>query len=59
MFLNDLDPTFYAMQMQNPYVLPHTQMKQKVDAEKFVEAQTPEIDRLTEIRTFEFIPKRK
>jgi hypothetical protein len=27
MFLNNLDPTFYAMQMQNPEVLTQTQMK--------------------------------
>jgi hypothetical protein len=27
MFLNNLDPTFYAMQMQNPNVLTHAQMK--------------------------------
>jgi hypothetical protein len=27
MFLNNLDPTFYAMQMQNPKVLTHTQVK--------------------------------
>jgi hypothetical protein len=27
MFLNNLDPTFYAMQMQNPDVLTHAQMK--------------------------------
>jgi hypothetical protein len=33
-FLNNLDPTFYAMQMQNPDVLTHTQMRLQVDAEK-------------------------
>jgi hypothetical protein len=27
MFMNNLDPTFYAMQMQNPGVLTHAQMK--------------------------------
>jgi hypothetical protein len=27
MFLNNLDPTFYAMQMQNPDVLTHAQIK--------------------------------
>jgi hypothetical protein len=27
MFLNSLDPTFYAMQMQNPDVLTHAQIK--------------------------------
>jgi hypothetical protein len=32
MFLNSLDPTFYAMQMQNPDVLTHAQMKLQVDA---------------------------
>jgi hypothetical protein len=39
MFLNNLDPTFYAVQMQNPDVLTHTQMKRQVDAHKFIEAQ--------------------
>jgi hypothetical protein len=37
MFLNNLDPTFYAMQMQNPDVLTHAQMKMQVDAKKMVE----------------------
>jgi hypothetical protein len=41
MFLNNLDPTFYAMQMQNPNVLAHAQMKRQVDAIKFAEAQRP------------------
>jgi hypothetical protein len=41
MFLNILDPAFYAMQMQNTYVLTHAQMKRQVDANKFVEAQRP------------------
>jgi hypothetical protein len=57
MFLNNLDPTFYAMQMQNPDVLTHAQMKRQVDASKFVEAQRPEIDGLMDINTFECIPK--
>jgi hypothetical protein len=57
MFFNNLDPTFYAMQMQNPDVLTHVQMKRQVDANKFVEAQRPEIDGLVDINTFEFIPK--
>jgi hypothetical protein len=57
MFLNNLDPTFYAMQMQNPDVLTHAQMKIQEDANKFVEAQRPEIDGLVDINTFEFIPK--
>jgi hypothetical protein len=57
MFLNNLDPTFYAMQMQNPDVLIHAQMKRQVDANKFVEAQQTEIDGLMDINTFEFIPK--
>jgi hypothetical protein len=57
MFLNNLDPTFYNMQMQNPKVLTHAQMKRQVDANKFVEAQRPEIDGLMDINTFEFIPK--
>jgi hypothetical protein len=30
MLLNNLDPTFYAMQMQNPDVLTHAQMKRQV-----------------------------
>jgi hypothetical protein len=41
MFLNNLDPTFYAMQTQNPDVLTHAQMKLQVDADKFVDAQHP------------------
>jgi hypothetical protein len=57
MFLNNLDPTFYAMQMQNPDVLIHAQMKRQVDARKFIEAQRREIDGLVDINTFEFIPK--
>jgi hypothetical protein len=57
MFLNNLDPTFYAMQMQNTDVLTHAQMKRQVNANKFVEAQRPEIDGLMDINTFEFIPK--
>jgi hypothetical protein len=57
MFLNNLDPTFYAMQMQNPDVLTHAQMKQQVDANKFIEAQRPEIKGLMDINTFESIPK--
>jgi hypothetical protein len=56
MFLNNLDPTFYAMQMQNPDVLTHAQMKRQVDAKKIVEAQRPEIDGLMDINTFESIP---
>jgi hypothetical protein len=57
MFLNNLDPTLYAMEMQNPDVLTHAQMKRQVDANKSVEAQRPEIDGLMDINTFEFIPK--
>jgi hypothetical protein len=57
MFLNNLDPTFYAMQMQHPDVLTHAQMKIKVDANKFIEAQRPEIEGLMDINTFEFVPK--
>jgi hypothetical protein len=57
MFLNNLDPTFYAMQMQNPDILTHAQMKLQVDANKFIEAQQPEIEGLMDINTFEFIPK--
>jgi hypothetical protein len=57
MFLNNLDPTLYAMQMQNPDVLTHAQMKRQVDANKFIEAQQPEIDGFMDIDTFDFIPK--
>jgi hypothetical protein len=57
MFLNKLDPTFYAIQMQNPDVLTHTQMKRQVDEHKFIDAQRPEIEGLMDINTFEFIPK--
>jgi hypothetical protein len=39
MFINNLDPICYAMQMQNTDVLIHAQMKRQVDANKFVEAQ--------------------
>jgi hypothetical protein len=52
MFLNKLDPTIYAMQMQNPDALTHAQMKRQVDANKCVEAQRPEIDGLMDINTF-------
>jgi hypothetical protein len=38
MFLNNLDPTFYAMQMQNPDVPTHAKMKRQVDAHKVIEA---------------------
>jgi hypothetical protein len=38
MFLNNLDPTFYSMQMQNTDVLTNAQMKRQVDKKKFVEA---------------------
>jgi hypothetical protein len=57
MFLNNMDPKFYAMKMQNPDVLIHAQMKRQVDANKFIEAQRPEIECLMDIHTFEFIPK--
>jgi hypothetical protein len=40
-FLNNLDPTFYAMQMKNPDALTHAQMKRQVDANKFIDAQRP------------------
>jgi hypothetical protein len=56
MFLNN-DPTFYAMQMQNPDLLTHAQMKRQVDTNKLVEAQQPEIEGLMDINTFEFTPK--
>jgi hypothetical protein len=45
------------MQMQNPDVLTHAQMGRQVDANKFIEAQRPEIDGIMDINTFEFIPK--
>jgi hypothetical protein len=57
MFLNNLDPAFYAMHMQNPDVLTHAHMKRQVDTQKFIEAQRPESDSLIGIHTFEFIPK--
>jgi hypothetical protein len=57
MFLNNLDPTFYAMQMQNPDVLTHAQMKGQEDATKFIEAQLPEIEGLMDINTFKIIHK--
>jgi hypothetical protein len=47
------------MQMQNPDVLTHAQMKLQVDANKFVDAQRPEIAGLMDINTFKFIPKTK
>jgi hypothetical protein len=59
MFLNNLDPTFYAMQMQNPYVLTHAQMKRQVDANTFIDAKRPEIEGLMDINTFKFIHKTK
>jgi hypothetical protein len=57
MFLNNLDPTFYAMQMKNTDVLTHAKMKRQVDANKLIEAQRPEIEGLMDTNTFEFIPK--
>jgi hypothetical protein len=59
MFLSNLDPTFYAMQMQNPDVLTHAQMKRQVDASKCVDAQRPEVKGLMDIHIFEFIHKTK
>jgi hypothetical protein len=41
MLLTNLDQTSYAMQMQNPGVLTHAQMKQQVDAKKLIDAQQP------------------
>jgi hypothetical protein len=43
MFLNNLDPSFYAMQMQSPDVLAHAQMILQVDVNKFIEAQKPKL----------------
>jgi hypothetical protein len=43
--------------MQNPDVLTHAKMKRQIDANKFIEAQRPEIKGLMDINTFEFIPK--
>jgi hypothetical protein len=57
MLLNNLDPIFYALQMQNHDVLTYAQLKRQVDTNKFVEAQRPEIDGLMDINTFEFISK--
>jgi hypothetical protein len=57
MFLNNLDPTFYGMQMQNPNVLTHAKMKRQVVPNTFIEAQRPEIEDLMDINTFKFIPK--
>jgi hypothetical protein len=57
MFLNNLDTAFYAMQMQNPDVITHTQMKRQVDANTFIEAQRPEIEGVMDINTLKFIPK--
>jgi hypothetical protein len=57
MFLNNLDPTFYAMQLQNTDVLTHAQMKRQLDANTFIDAQKPEVSGLMDINTFEFIPK--
>jgi hypothetical protein len=47
------------MQMQNPDVLTHAQMKRQVDADKFINAQRPEIEGLMDINTFKFIHKTK
>jgi hypothetical protein len=58
-FLNNLDPTCCAMQMQNPDVLTHAQMKQQVDADKFISAQHPKIEGLLEMETYGYIPKSK
>jgi hypothetical protein len=58
-FLNNLDPTFYAMQMQHHDVLTHAQMKGQVDAHKFIDAQRPEIEGLMDINAFVFIHKTK
>jgi hypothetical protein len=57
MFINNLDPTFYAMQMQNPDVLTQAQMKRRVDANTLINAQIPDIKGLMDINTFEFINK--
>jgi hypothetical protein len=57
MFLNNLDPTFYSMQMLNYDVLTRAQMKKQVDANTFIETQRPEFKGLIDINTFEFIPK--
>jgi hypothetical protein len=59
MFLNNLDPTFYATQMQNPDVLTHTQMKRQVDVNTLIDTQRPDIEGLIDINTFKFIHKTK
>jgi hypothetical protein len=56
-FFNNLDPTFYAMQMQNPDVLTHAQMKRQVDANTFIETQRPESEVLMDINAFNSSPK--
>jgi hypothetical protein len=57
MFLNNVDPTFYAVKMQNSDVLTHAQMKRQVNAKKLFEAQRPEIEGSMDINTLELIPK--
>jgi hypothetical protein len=59
MFFNNLDPKFYAMQIQNSDVLTHAQMIRQVHAKKIINAQIPEIEGLVDINTFEFIHKTK
>jgi hypothetical protein len=45
------------MQMQNPDVLTHAQLKRQVEAKKIVDAQRPNILGLMDITTFELFPK--
>jgi hypothetical protein len=49
-FLNNLDPTLYAMKMQNPDILAHAEMKRQVDVNKFIDTQRPEIEGLMDIK---------
>jgi hypothetical protein len=41
MFLNNLDPTLYTMQMQNPVLLTRAHMKIQGDTDNLVESQAP------------------
>jgi hypothetical protein len=57
MFLNNLDPKFYAMQMQNPDVLTHTQMKRQVDVNTFIDAKKPRNQRINGHKHFRIHPQ--
>jgi hypothetical protein len=51
MFLNNLDPTFYAMQMQNPDCTNTRTNETTGRRNKIIEAQRPEIEGLMDINT--------